>query len=104
MEKFKEAAPDVAMTSPINSGIHVYTNWTPLLEQRASYHQATCAYHHPANKDCRRITANDCPKTLEYLARTVYFGADIKCDNAYLERVAETAFKVANTMQKAAAV
>ncbi|MEK7412434.1 MAG: DegT/DnrJ/EryC1/StrS family aminotransferase, partial [Planctomycetota bacterium] len=62
-EKFKEIAPDIGVSSPINSGIHVYSNWKPLIGQRASYHEGTCAYHHPANKDCRKITANDCPKT-----------------------------------------
>jgi hypothetical protein len=56
VERMKEIDPEVSVSSPIDSGIHVYANWKPLLEQRASYHPLTCAYHHPANRECRKIT------------------------------------------------
>jgi len=86
----------IAVTAPIDSGLHVYTNWTPLLEQRASAHPQTCAYHHPANQGCRTVTKDSCPRTLEILARTAYLPMDIKKDLAWFERLAEIANRAAD--------
>lgn len=87
--EFKRLAPDVAISSPIDSGIHVYTNWATLIEQRAAHHPLMNPYRHPANQGFRPVTKDDCPKTLENLARTVYLPVDIKKDQAWFERVAD---------------
>ena len=63
-------AEGVALISPINSGRHVYANWSPVLERRGAHHRGLDPF---TREDCRVAYAKDmCPKTLEYLARTVY--------------------------------
>jgi len=60
-----------ALGSPINHGLHVYTNWTVLLNRQGGHHPATNPFLRPENKDCRLdITPDCCLKTLEILGRT----------------------------------
>lgn len=52
----------------IDSGRHVYTNWSPVLEQRGSHHPGL----DPFRANCAvKYTQDMCPRTLEYLACTV---------------------------------
>lgn len=55
----------------IESGRHVYTNWEPLLEQRAFHPKMN-----PFNWTHRKIeyTNDMCPKTLEILSRSICIG------------------------------
>jgi len=65
----------VGCGSPIDSGIHVYHRWEPILKQSGSYHPKLDAYK---LTDVKYEYSEDmCPKTLEYLARTVYLGTGI---------------------------
>ncbi len=67
--------------SPIDSGRHVYSNWGPILEKRGAHHPAI----DPFNR-CGYVVAyarDMCPRTLEYLARTVY--VDTRIDRAPAE-------------------
>lgn len=60
-------------TLPIDTGKHVYTNWTPVLEKRGALNQVLNPYNLPENKNLNHSYSLDmCPKTLEYLKRTVF--------------------------------
>lgn len=59
---------------PIDTGRHVYSNWTPILEKRGAIHPAMDPFKMEANKDIIPDYHRDmCPKTLDLLSRTVYF-------------------------------
>ena len=73
-----EAAAAVARTaggvSPINTNKHVYVNWTPILERRGALHPAMDPFRMEANRDIIPAYTKDmCPRTLDLLAKTVYF-------------------------------
>lgn len=95
---FRQAHPDLAISSPIDSGIHVYTNWTDLIAQRISHHPLMNPYRHPANQGCRGISAGDCPRTLEHLARTVYLPGNITKEVTWYEALAGLVHRVAQTL------
>lgn len=58
--------------SPIDSGIHVYHRWEPVLQKRGAHHPGRDAY---CLTDASVEYSEDmCPRTLEYLARTVFLG------------------------------
>jgi dTDP-4-amino-4,6-dideoxygalactose transaminase len=66
-----ELNPACGLGTPLDSGLHVYTNWAVLLDQQGGHHPAMNPFRMPENKDCRlKITADSCPRTLEILART----------------------------------
>jgi dTDP-4-amino-4,6-dideoxygalactose transaminase len=70
-ERLSERESACRLASPIDSGLHVYTNWTVLLNQRGGHHPQTNPYEHPANRECRKeIAPEDCRRTLDLLART----------------------------------
>lgn len=65
----------VGCGSPYHSGIHVYWNWEPILQQRGSYHPMRDAYK---QTDVKYEYSEDmCPKTKDILARTQYIGTSI---------------------------
>lgn len=59
---------------PINTGRHVYVNWEVMIEKRGAFNDRFNPFNNPYNKDLNlNCTDKDaCPKSLEYLARTVY--------------------------------
>ncbi|MBN1874944.1 MAG: DegT/DnrJ/EryC1/StrS family aminotransferase [Anaerolineae bacterium] len=63
-------AAGVAASTPIDSGKHVYTNWDPILNKMGSHHPDLNAYH--LAKGSVDYSADMCPKTLDYLARTIF--------------------------------
>lgn len=64
----KEAG--IGGSSPINSGMHVYSNWKPVLEQRAAHHPKL----NPFNLTDRKYeySADMCPRTTDILSRTLF--------------------------------
>ncbi|MFA6241258.1 MAG: DegT/DnrJ/EryC1/StrS family aminotransferase [Candidatus Hydrogenedentales bacterium] len=63
-------AEGIEVSSPIDSGRHVFVNWAPVVELRGAHHPALNPYAHP---DCKAdYSAGQCPKTLDYLARTIF--------------------------------
>ncbi len=58
-------------TLPIDTGKHVYTNWTSILEKKGAVNPAADPFKMSANK-APDYSADMCPKTLDYLSRTVY--------------------------------
>jgi dTDP-4-amino-4,6-dideoxygalactose transaminase len=64
----------VSASTPIDSGKHVYSNWDPILNRRGSHNPALDAYqlaHGPVE-----YSADMCPKTLDFLARTIFLYTD----------------------------
>ena len=60
---------------PINTGKHVYKNWTQIMEKRGAYHPLMDPFKMAANKDIIPDYREDmCPGTLDILSRTVYVG------------------------------
>ncbi len=60
-------------TLPIDTGKHVYTNWTPIMEKRGAFHPLMDPFKMEANRNLNHhYTLDMCPKTLDLLARTVY--------------------------------
>lgn len=58
---------------PIDSGKHVYTNWTPILEKRGAHNEDVNPYNHPKNQGLNMNVSKDtCPYTLDILSRTVF--------------------------------
>ena len=80
----------LAITIPINTGKHIYTNWTQIMEKRGAMHPAMDPYKMEANKDLQHnYTMDMCPKTLDLLARTAYVAIDPDWSEADLEKVAQ---------------
>lgn len=59
--------------TPIDTGKHVYSNWTPIIEKRGAFNPLMDPFKMEANKDIiPEYTVDMCPKTLDILAKTVY--------------------------------
>ncbi len=62
---------------PIDTGKHVYINWTPIMEKRAAHHPVLNPFNMPENKGLQMdYSADMCPRTLDILKRTVYIPMD----------------------------
>jgi len=60
---------------PIDSDRHVYVNWTPVLNKRGAYNAGMNPFSLPANQGCfDNLNKDACPRTLDYLSRTVFIG------------------------------
>lgn len=80
--KFSES-PGVGGHRPIDTGKHVYSNWTPIMEKRGAHHPAMDPFKMEANRDFVPDYKPDmCPKTLDLLSRVVYIyvGPDMRDD------------------------
>ena len=63
----------VGGTVPINTGKHVYTNWTPIMNKVGAAHPLMDPFKMEANKDIvPDYRADMCEKTLDLLSRSVY--------------------------------
>ena len=83
--KFEKA---VGSSRPINTGKHVYSNWTPILEKRGAHSSALNPYENPKNAHLRLDTTADCcPKTLDILSRSVYIMLHCDWDEAKINEV-----------------
>lgn len=59
-------------TVTAKTGRHVYTEWTPILENKGAHHPALNPFLLKENKPCRRkFTPDMCTRSLEILSRTV---------------------------------
>ena len=70
-------AEGVGGVVPITTGKHIYNNWTPIMNKKGALHPLMDPFLMAANKDIiPDYRENDCPKTLELLARVVYVSID----------------------------
>lgn len=87
----KCAENGLTITIPINTGKHIYTNWTQIMEKRGALHPAMDPFKMEANKGLQMdYTMDMCPKTLDLLARTAYIAIDPDRTADALEKVART--------------
>ncbi len=69
----KCAEGGVGLTIPIDTGKHVYTNWTQIMEKRGALHPAMDPFKMEANQGLQmNYTMDMCPRTLDLLSRTAY--------------------------------
>jgi dTDP-4-amino-4,6-dideoxygalactose transaminase len=80
-------------TLPIDTGKHVFTNWTPIAERRGAHHPHLNPFDLPQNRESKpRYDAEACPRTLSILRRTVYVGVNPDWDDeATYSRAGEVA-------------
>lgn len=77
-ERAKAINPAVALSAPIDSGLHVYTNWKVLLNRQGHFHPALNPFLREENRACRlEISPDCCLKTLDILGRTGMIGINI---------------------------
>ncbi len=76
-------------TVPIDTGKHVYTNWTQIMEKRGAFHPAMDPFRMEANRGLQMdYTPDMCPKTLDYLSRTLYVAVDPDWTEEDIDRTA----------------
>ena len=70
-------ADGIGGTVPINTGKHVYCNWTPIMNKVGALHPLMDPFKMEANRDIvPDYRADMCPRTLDLLSRTVYISVD----------------------------
>ncbi len=80
----------VYLTVPLDTGKHVYTNWTPIMEKRGALHPAMDPFRMEANRGLQTDYRPDmCPATLDYLSRTAYVGINPDWTEEEIDAVAE---------------
>ena len=66
-------AEGIKGTLPIDTGKHVYSHWTPIMEKRGAFNPLMDPFKMEANKDIvPDYHAEMCPETLEKLSKAVY--------------------------------
>jgi len=74
-EEARKFAKAIGAGLPIDTGKHVYINWTPIIEKRGALHPLMDPFKFEANRDINPdYSAENCAKSLDILARTVYIG------------------------------
>lgn len=87
----KCAENELSIVIPINTGKHIYTNWTQIMEKRGALHPAMDPFKMEANQGLQMDYSMDmCPNTLDLLARTAYIAIDPDWTADALEKVADT--------------
>ncbi len=77
------------VTIPLDTGKHVYTNWTQIMEKRGALHPAMDPFKMEANQGLQmNYTMDMCPKTLDLLGRTAYIAINPEWTEADIEQVA----------------
>lgn len=80
----------LSIVIPINTGKHIYTNWTQIMEKRGALHPAMDPFKMEANKDLQHnYTSDMCPKTLDLLSRTAYVAINPDWSEGQIRFVAE---------------
>lgn len=61
------------ITIPIDTGKHIFTNWTQILQNRCGHHPAMNTFDLPENKGLQtRCSEDTCPDTLKHLSENAY--------------------------------
>jgi dTDP-4-amino-4,6-dideoxygalactose transaminase len=92
-EKFEQAvkAAGLDCNRPINTGKHVYSAWTPVLEKRGAHITGMNPYFSPENANLHKdVSTDSCPKTLDCLSRTVYLMINCDWNDAEVNQKIET--------------
>lgn len=91
--KFAES-DGVAGRLPIDTGKHVYSNWTSIMNKRGALHPLMDPFKMEANKNIVPDYKPDmCPKTLEHLSKTVYVALNPDMTDADINTIIENCKK-----------
>ena len=83
-------ANGLGITVPIDTGKHIYTEWTQIMERRGALHPAMDPFKMKENQGLQMDYTKDmCPKTLDYLARTAYISINPDWTEEELNNVAK---------------
>lgn len=75
-------------TVPIDTGKHVYSNWTPIMEKRGALNPLMDPFKMDANRDLNHNYSIDmCPRTTDFLSRTVYIGINPDWTDSDIENI-----------------
>lgn len=78
-------------TVPFDTGKHVYTNWTPIMNKTGALNPLMDPFKMEANRDIvPDYRADMCPKTLDYLSRTVYITMNPDHSVEYLDALVKS--------------
>ncbi len=84
---------------PVDTGRHVYNNWTALLERRVGHHPDWNPLNHPKNQGLQsNYSAAMCPRTLDILSRTVYISLNPDWNESEIERRIDACRKAARKL------
>ena len=84
----------IGLVIPIDTGKHVYTNWTQIMEKRGALHPAMDPFLMKENKGLQHnYTMDMCPRTLDLLARTAYVMINPDWSDADIEQIAKNMIK-----------
>ncbi len=81
---------------PIDTGKHVYSNWTPIINKRGALNPLMDPFKMEANKDIIPDYSVDmCPKSLDILSKNVYVSSRAQFTDDDIKRIIETCKKYA---------
>lgn len=90
IEATRDAQSRLGGTVPIDTGKHVYTNWTPIMEKRGAQHPLMDPFRMEANRELNHgYTKDMCAKSLDLLSRTLYLHVNPFWTDSELEAVAK---------------
>ena len=72
--------------TPADTGKHIYTNWTQIMEKRGALHPSLDPFRMKENEGLQTDYSPDiCTATLDLLARTAYISVDPDWDDAAIK-------------------
>jgi 8-amino-3,8-dideoxy-alpha-D-manno-octulosonate transaminase len=90
-----EGLPTSIMYAPDRVDYHVYSHWSPILNQRAWSHGAGPWVNHPRKISYHRQM---CPKTLDLLSRAIHLDISPDLSNDQVEHITEAMTKVFSSL------
>ncbi len=86
----KAAEQGIGLTRPYDTGKHVYTNWTPIMNKKGALHPAMDPFKMEANRDLNHnYTMDMCAKSLEILKRNAYLAINPEWTTADMDAIAD---------------
>ncbi len=96
-DAFTKAEGIEGAISPINTGKHIYTNWTPIMQKTGAVNPLMDPFKMEANKNIvPDYTMDMCEKTLDLLAKAVYISINPDWTAEDIEKEAE---KIINALK-----
>lgn len=85
--RFAEHSP-VGLCIPIDTGKHVFSNWTAIMNKRGAFHEGMDPFKMEANRGIVPDYSTDmCPETLDLLKRTAYLSVSPDWSDEEIEKI-----------------
>lgn len=85
--RFAELSP-VGLCIPIDTGKHVYSNWTAIMNKRGAFNEKSDPFKMEANRGIVPDYSTDmCPKTLDLLKRTAYLSVSPDWSDEEIDKI-----------------